>query len=89
MGVYYSLINVTKKEKYEPANGAVKHGNFVYYAEEMLLLLLGEWQYDEVRMCNDSAGGELWDELSTGGAVVDQCRGGDLGGNFRFGGFGV
>lgn len=56
MGIYYALVNVTKKQRYEPANGAVKHGNFIWNAEEMLELMLGPWIGDEVRLCHDSYG---------------------------------
>lgn len=58
MGTYYKLINATKREQYEPANGAVKYSNFIYYAEEMLHLLLGRWSGDEVRLVGDYK--DLW-----------------------------
>ena len=54
MGVYYKLLNITKKQQYEPANGAVKHGNFIWYAEEMVYLLLHDWLNDDVRMISDA-----------------------------------
>jgi len=54
MGVYYKLINVTKKQQYEPANGAVKHGNLIWFAEEVVSLLLGDWLNDDVRMISDA-----------------------------------
>lgn len=55
MGTYYKLLNLTKKQQYEPANKAVKYGNFIWYAEEIVGLLLGEWHGDQVRMVNDGA----------------------------------
>ncbi len=61
MGIYYALVNMTKRERYQPANHAIKYGNFLYYAEEMLELMLGRWFGDEVRLCSDSAG-DLYDE---------------------------
>ena len=56
MGTYYALVNLTKKQRYEPANKAIKYGNFVWFAEEVVLLLLGPWVGDEVRMAGD------WDD---------------------------
>ncbi len=64
MGTYYALVNLTKKQRYEPANGAVKHGNFVWFAEEMVELLLGSWIGDKVVMCSDSfESGPYYDSL--------------------------
>lgn len=53
MGTYYKLINVTKQQTYEPANGMVKYSNFIWFAEEAMELLLGPWAGDEVRLVGD------------------------------------
>jgi hypothetical protein len=62
VGTYYALVNITKRQRYEPANGAVKHGNFIWYAEEIVNLLLGDWRNDDVVMCSDGSDeGPYWD----------------------------
>lgn len=60
MGTYYKLVNVTKKQWYEPTNGAVKRGAFIWYSEEIVTLLLGDWIGDEVVMVPDD-GFDLYD----------------------------
>ncbi len=56
MGVTYKLANRTQQLVYEPAMGVGnnKHGGFIYFAEEVVALLLGAWQGDDVVMVSDS-----------------------------------
>ncbi len=67
MGTYYRLVNITKKQFYEPINGAVKYGNFVFYAEEAMLMLLNSWLGDEVVLASDYSDEGWWDRCDEEG----------------------
>jgi hypothetical protein len=59
MGVYYKLVNVTKKEQFEPEN--IKQSGFWGNCFQIIDLLFTQWYGDEVRLVCDSEDGGLWD----------------------------
>lgn len=63
MGVYYKLVNITKREQFEPPN--IKSDGFKAAAEQIVCLLLHGWSGDEVRLVHDSEDGGWWDKVAT------------------------
>lgn len=61
MGTYCKLVNVTKREQYEPRN--IKRDGFQASASQIVELLMGRWSGDEVRFVTDACEGGWWDRV--------------------------
>lgn len=67
MGTYWKLVNITKREQFEPPNN--KMAGFIASADQIMGLLLGNWRGDLVSLCADSEEGYLWDEVAANEAA--------------------
>jgi hypothetical protein len=65
MGTYCKLINVTKREEWEPPN--IKPGGFAANADQIVALIMGPWRNDEVRFVTDAWEGGFWDQVEEDG----------------------
>lgn len=68
MGTYYKLINVTKREQYEPPNIKLDGFTNPVAAAQIVALLTGPWREDEVRFVSDGFIGRR----IFGGAEIDK-----------------